>query len=75
MSQQLYLAIGIPILANFAMMLLGFTLLSNHVSAMNTALTKRLDGLRSAVADFRDDVKLLTGKVYEMRNGHNESPL
>jgi hypothetical protein len=39
-DQQLYLAIGVPILTNAAMMLLGFTLLSSHFN-------KRIDDLRS----------------------------
>jgi hypothetical protein len=38
-DQQLYLAIGVPIVANAAMMMLGFTLQTAHFN-------KRLDDLR-----------------------------
>ncbi len=41
-DQQLYLAIGVPILVNTATMLLGFTLMSN-------SLNKRIDDLRSDI--------------------------
>lgn len=38
-NQQLYLAIGVPLITNAAMLILGFTLLTAH-------LNKRLDDLK-----------------------------
>lgn len=50
-DQHLYLAIGVPIVANIATMLLGFTLMSNSLNKrmddLSTSLNKRIDALRT----------------------------
>lgn len=52
---QLYLAIGLPILFNGTLAIL----MSNHFNA-------QLGAVRDDVREIRGDIKLLTGKVYEM---------
>ena len=50
---QLYLAIGVPIVANFAALLLGFTLLSSRISDTNG----RIDNLRAEMIGRIDDLR------------------
>jgi hypothetical protein len=58
---QLYPAIGIPIVANATAMLLGFTLLS-----------RRVDDIREDMREIRQDIKMLTGKLYELMDRHEQ---
>jgi hypothetical protein len=58
---QPYFAIGLPIVANSAMMILGFTLLSNRITDLRTDVNTRFSSLES-----RMDV--LIGKVAELDN-------
>ena len=44
-DQQLYLTIGVPILANFTMMLLGFTLLNSRIGDLRSEMNSRFDAL------------------------------
>jgi len=48
---QLYLAIGLPILAVVTSLVINLFLIS---------------GIREDIREIRTDIKLLTGKVYEM---------
>lgn len=59
---QLYLAVGLPIVANAAMILL----LQSGVNRQLDALTQRIDRLEKRIDNIDADVKLLTGKVYEL---------
>lgn len=53
---QLYLAIGLPILA--------------VVTSLIVSLVQ-ISGIREDIREIRNDIKLLTGKVYEMMGqGH-----
>jgi hypothetical protein len=52
---QLYLAIGLPILFNGGLAVM----MSNHFNA-------QLASVREDIREMRGDIKLLTGKVYEM---------
>ena len=57
---QLYLAIGVPIVANFAALLLGFTLLSSRISDTNG----RIDNLREEmIARFESLERLFDAKL------------
>lgn len=59
---QLYLSIGIPILSNAA--LIGLLIL--YVTSRFDATNQEVKGLHEDIRELRADMKLLTGKVYEM---------
>jgi hypothetical protein len=59
---QLYLSIGIPMLFNAALMGLLILYVNSRFDAMN----QEIKGLHEDIREIRSDVKLLTGKVYEM---------
>jgi len=61
-NEQLYLAIGIPIVTNAAMLIL----FQQSVHRQLDLLSKRIDGLENRLNTLDADVKLLTGKVYEL---------
>jgi uncharacterized protein YoxC len=65
---QLYLAIGIPIITNATMILL----LQSSMHRQLDSVSQRIDRLESRLASLEADVKLLTGKVYEMMAGRNQ---
>ena len=59
---QLYLSIGIPMLFNAALMGLLILYVNSRFDAMN----QEIKGLHEDIREIRSDVKLLTGKLYEM---------
>ena len=59
---QLYLSVGIPILSNAALM--GLLIL--YVTSRFDAVNQEVKGLHEDIRELRSDMKLLTGKVYEM---------
>jgi len=52
---QLYPAIGLPIVANAAMLIL-----------FQQSVHRQLDAFNQDIRELRSDLKLLTGKVYEL---------
>ena len=59
---QLDLAVGIPIVTNAAMLIL----FQQSVHRQLDMLSKRIDSLENRLNTLDADVKLLTGKVYEL---------
>ena len=45
-DQQLYLAIGVPVISNAIMLMLFSSLISSRLSAFETAINKRFDDMR-----------------------------
>ena len=54
-NEQLYLAIGVPILFNALLFGMIVTFVNGQISEV-----------RADIREIRSDMKLLTGKVYEM---------
>lgn len=69
---QLYLAIGLPIVANAAMIILLQASMHRQMDALSGALSKCIDSLEHRLESLEADVKLLTGKVYEMMASRNQ---
>lgn len=44
---QLYLSIGIPVIANFLMLTLGFTLLNSRISDLRDHMNERFTGMEA----------------------------
>jgi chaperonin cofactor prefoldin len=65
---QPYLAIGLPIVANAAMIIL----LQQSMHRQLDTMRAEIETLRADMREIRSDVKLLTGKVYEMMAGRNQ---
>jgi hypothetical protein len=66
---QLYLAIGLPIIAVLTSLLISLVQISALRDEMRSQIsTLREDNreIRSDIREIRSDIKLLTGKVYEM---------
>jgi len=59
---QLYLAIGLPTIAVLA----SLTISLIQISAIREDLRSQVGSIREDVREIRADIKLLTGKVYEM---------
>jgi len=57
-NTQLYLAIGLPILAVISSLVVSLV----QISGIRTEISD----LRADLREIRSDIKLLTGKVYEM---------
>jgi chaperonin cofactor prefoldin len=69
---QLYLAIGIPIITNATMILLLQASMHRQLDALSSSLSQRIDRLEKRLENVEADLKLLTGKVYEMMAGRNQ---
>ena len=59
---QLYLAIGLPILA----VLTSLTVSLVQISGIRDEMRENMREIRGDIRELRGDMKLLTGKVYEM---------
>ena len=59
---QVYLAIGLPILA----VLTSLTVSLIQISGIREELRENMREIRSDIRELRGDMKLLTGKVYEL---------
>ena len=57
-NAQLYLAIGLPIIAVLASMTVSLVQISG--------IRSDIESLRGDMREIRSDIKLLTGKVYEL---------
>jgi len=55
---QLYLAVGLPIIAVLTSLVISLVQIS--------ALRDEMREIRSDIREIRSDIKLLTGKVYEL---------
>lgn len=55
---QLYIAIGLPVIAVLASMTVSLLQISG--------IREEIKGIREDIREIRADIKLLTGKVYEL---------
>ena len=66
---QLYLAIGLPILAVLTSLVISLVQISAVREDTRTqmgTLREDIRGVREDIREIRSDIKLLTGKVYEL---------
>lgn len=66
---QLYLALGLPILAvltSLTISLLQISAIREDIRGLRSDVRGDMDAIRSDIREIRSDIKLLTGKVYEM---------
>jgi hypothetical protein len=59
---QLYLAIGLPIVA----VLTSLTISLVQISSIRDEMRENMREIRADIREIRSDLKLLTGKVYEL---------
>jgi len=59
---QLYIAIGLPTIAVLA----SLTVSLIQISAIREDLRTQVGTIREDIREIRSDIKLLTGKVYEL---------
>ncbi len=59
---QLYIAIGLPVIA----VLTSLTISLVQISAIREDLRVQISAIREDLREIRSDIKLLTGKVYEL---------
>ena len=59
---QLYIGIGLPVIA----VLTSLTISLVQISAIRDELRTNMQGIREDIREIRSDIKLLTGKVYEL---------
>jgi hypothetical protein len=59
---QLYLAIGLPVIAVLASLTVSLV----QISAIREEMRGNMQAIREDIREVRGDIKLLTGKVYEM---------
>jgi hypothetical protein len=57
-NQQLYLAVGLPVLAIITSLIVSLLQISG--------IRAELGDIRADIRELRGDMKLLTGKVYEL---------
>ena len=67
-NSQLYLAIGVPIVANAVIMLLFSTMVSSRFTAFESAINKRFDDMRDV---WRAELHRVE-EVIDARLGHLE---
>lgn len=61
-EMQLYIAIGLPVIA----VLTSLTISLVQISAIREDLRVQISAIREDLREIRSDIKLLTGKVYEL---------
>jgi hypothetical protein len=61
-EMQLYIAIGLPVIA----VLTSLTVSLVQISAIREDLRVQISSIREDLREIRSDIKLLTGKVYEL---------
>jgi hypothetical protein len=59
---QLYIGIGLPVIA----VLTSLTISLVQISAIRDEMRTNMQGIREDIREIRSDIKLLTGKVYEL---------
>ena len=59
---QLYIAIGLPVIAVLASQTVSLA----QISAIRSDLHVQISAIREDIREIRSDIKLLTGKVYEL---------
>ena len=59
---QLYIAIGLPMIAVLASLTISLV----QISGIREEMRANMQAIREDVREIRPDIKLLTGKVYEM---------
>ena len=64
-NTQLYLAIGLPILAVLCSLVVSLVQISG-IRTEISGIRGEISDLRADLREIRSDIKLLTGKVYEM---------
>jgi hypothetical protein len=68
-SIQLYVAVGLPtiaVLASLTVSLIQVSAIRDELKASRADSNEALREIRADVREVRSDMKLLTGKVYEM---------
>lgn len=66
---QLYIAIGLPIIAvltSLVISLVQISALREDVRTQIAAVREEMREIRADIREIRSDIKLLTGKVYEL---------
>jgi uncharacterized membrane protein (DUF106 family) len=59
---QLYFAVGLPVIAVLASLVISLV----QISAIREDMRTNMQGIREDIREIRSDIKLLTGKVYEL---------
>lgn len=59
---QLYIAVGLPIIAVLTSSVISLV----QISALREEVRTQISAIRQDIREIRFDIKLLTGKVYEM---------
>lgn len=59
---QLYIAVGLPIIAVITSLVISLV----QISAIREDIRAQLAAIREDIREIRSDIKLLTGKVYEL---------
>ncbi|MGO4880221.1 MAG: hypothetical protein ACLP59_05295 [Bryobacteraceae bacterium] len=59
---QLFIAVGLPVIAVITSLVISLV----QISAIREDMRVQLGAIREDIREIRPDIKLLTGKVYEM---------
>jgi len=59
---QLYIAIGLPVIAVLTSLVVSLV----QISAIREEMRSNMQAIREDIREIRSDIKLLTGKVYEL---------
>jgi hypothetical protein len=59
---QLYIAVGLPVIAVITSLVISLV----QISAIREDMRAQLSAIREDIREIRSDIKLLTGKVYEL---------
>jgi len=59
---QLYIAVGLPIIAVITSLVISLA----QISAIREDMRAQVGAIRENIREIRSDIKLLTGKVYEL---------
>jgi hypothetical protein len=62
---QVYIAVGLPIIAVITSLVISLA----QISAIREDMRAQVGAIREDIREIRSDIKLLTGKVYELM-GH-----
>ena len=59
---QLYIAVGLPTIAVLTSLVISLV----QTSALREDMHAQIEAIREGIREIRSDIKLLTGKVYEL---------
>jgi hypothetical protein len=59
---QVYIAVGLPIIAVITSLVISLA----QISAIREDMRAQVGAIREDIREIRSDIKLLTGKVYEL---------